>query len=173
MKVVLLIPPKDFKDETVSMAKLLFEKWGITPVIASYSNKECTGSHGAVYMPELNATKLNAQDYDAIVLVDGEGVDSYKLYDFRPLTDLVKNFAVSNKIIAALGNAIKIVSRANVIADRSIAAPDDEETRRLIRIYRGEESNNEVEFDGNILTAKSADYTQEFLDTLLAKLGAK
>ena len=49
MRVVMLIPPKDFRDESVSSIKNMLEKWGVEVVLASYSKKECVGSHGAVY----------------------------------------------------------------------------------------------------------------------------
>src|SRR5437660_32809 len=156
MKVLIIIPPKDFRDETVGLAKLLLGKWGLSPVIASYitASKECIGYHGAAYKIDINPTNLTSQGFDAMLLVDGPGVETYKLYDFRPLLDLVKDFSTNNKIVAAIGNSIKVLARANVIANRKVAAESDEESKRLVRIYRGSESGSDVESDRNLLTAK-------------------
>lgn len=173
MNVAIFIPPRDFRDETVSKAKLLMEKWNVKPVIVSYSTKDCVGYHGAVYKTDQNAAKVDAKEFDAILLVDGVGIEDYKLYDFRPLLELIKSFKNNGKIIAAIGNAVKIVTRSNIITDVQIAAPVDEETKRYIRIYRGNESESDVEFDKNILTAKNSDNVDSFIDTLLDKLGAK
>ncbi|MFP3215037.1 MAG: DJ-1/PfpI family protein, partial [Candidatus Micrarchaeota archaeon] len=85
----------------------------------------------------------------------------------------VKRFHDSNKIVGAIGNAIKIIARANVIMNTKISAPVDEETQRLIRIYYGVNSPMEVEFDKNILTARNPENAEAFAQLLLEKLGVK
>ncbi len=169
----MLIPPKDFKDESVSKAKLMFEKWGISVTITSYSTHDCIGYHGAVYRPDMNAARIDPNDFDALLLVDGKGVDDYKLYDFRPLLDTVKLFQMKNKPIAAVNNAIKIVARANIISNVKIAMPKDEESRRLIILYHGAQSKNEMEDDKNIMTLSNPDKIYDFADMIVGKLGAK
>lgn len=175
MKALLIIPPKDFRDETLSMTKLLLGKWGVTPVIASYTKegKVCVGAHGAMYKPDMNATKLTSEGFAAIMIIDGQGVDAYNLHDFMPLAILVKDFMDNKKIVAALGNSVKVIARANIITDRKVAAPKDDEVSRLIRIYRGKESENEIEFDKQLLTAKSNAKLDLFLNTLIEGLGLK
>ncbi|MDE1855774.1 MAG: DJ-1/PfpI family protein [Candidatus Micrarchaeota archaeon] len=175
MKALIIVPPKDFRDETVKMSILILGKWGVKPVIASYTKdlRECVGAHGAVYKPELNATKLTSEGFDALILADGPGVDTYKLNDFRPLLDLIKDFITNNKIVGAMGNSVKVVARANVISDRAISAPKDDEISRLIRIYRGKESQNEMQYDKHLLTAKSNAAMEQFLNTMLEKMGVK
>lgn len=173
MKVAILIPPKDFKDESVSAAKLMLEKWNVQPVITSYSNKECVGAHGAVYKPDLNTGRLLPSEFDGIILIDGAGIDSYKLYDFRPLLDIVKLFSDQKKPVCAVGNAMKIVARANIIQNVKIAMPKDDESKRLVLLYRGVPSENELEFDKNVLTLNNPGMIDEFTTRLLEHLGAK
>jgi putative intracellular protease/amidase len=173
MKVAILIPPKDFKDESVSQAKLMLEKWDVEPVITSYSTKECVGYHGAVYKPQINANRISASDFDGIILIDGNGVDSYKLYDFRPLLDLVKLFSDKNKPVCAINNSIKILARANIIQNLKVAMPKDEESRRLVILYRGVPSNNDMETEKNIMTLNNSELVEDFMDALLDKLGAR
>lgn len=173
MKVAMLLAPKDFKDESASKAKLMLEKWGIEVVITSYSTHDLVGYHGAVYKPQINAAKIHPDNFDAILLIDGKGVDGYKLYDFRPLLDTVKLFQMKKKPIAAISNAIKIVARANIISNVKIAMPKDEETVRLITLYHGTPSRNEIEDDKGIMTLSNPDKAMEFTDLLITKLGAK
>ncbi len=173
MRIALLLAPKNFKDESVSKAKLMLEKWDIEVVITSYSTHDLVGLHGAVYKPMINAAKINADDFDAIILVDGKGVDEYKLYDFRPLLDTVKMFQMKKKPIAAIGNAIKIVARANIIQNTKIAMPRDDDTQRLIMLYHGTPSKSEMDDDKGILTLSNPDKVYDFTDMLLAKIGAK
>ena len=169
----MLIPPKDFRDESVSSAKGMLEKWGVKVVLASYSTKECVGSHGAVYSRFLNAGHIKGNDFDAIILVDGPGVDSYKLYDFRPLLEVVSSFANRGKIIAGIDNAIKIIARSNVISEIKVAAPKDPFTRDLIRLYHGKASENYLEDQKNIITLSDPERIGHLSDLLLKRLGAK
>lgn len=173
MKIAMLIAPKNFKDESVSKAKLMLEKWGIEVTITSYSTHDCIGYHGAVYTPDLNAGRLNANDFDALLLIDGAGVDDYKLYDFRQLLDTVKLFQMKNKPIAAINNAIKIIARANIITNVKVAMPKDEESRRLIILYHGTPSKSEIEDDKGILTLSNPDKIIDFADLIIQRLGAK
>jgi protease I len=173
MKVALLVAPKDFKDESVSKAKLVLEKWGIEAVLTSYSTHDLVGYHGAVYKTELNAGRIDPNEFDAIILVDGKGVEEYKLYDFRQLLDLIKLFQMKKKPIAAINNAIKILARANIIANVKVAMPKDQESQRLITLYHGTPSRNEVEDDKGIMTLNNPDKVYEFTDMLVGKLGAK
>lgn len=175
MKTLIIIPPKDFRDETVSMSILILGKWGVAPVIGSYTKdgRECVGAHGATYKPEVNATKLTSEGYDSLIIADGPGVETYKLYDFMPLSNLVKDFINNNKVVVAIGNSVKVVARANVVTDRKVSAPKDEEVSRLIRIYRGKESANEMEYDKHLLTAKTNHNIELVLNTMLENMGVK
>ena len=173
MKVAILVSPKDFKDESLSNLKLMLDKWGVESVLTSYSTHELVGYHGAVYNAGINAAKIVPGDFDAIILIDGKGVDEYKLYDFRQLLDMIKLFSDKKKIIAAIGNSMKIVARANIVSNVKIATPKDEDTKRLVILYHGIPSKEELEFDKNILTLSNNDKILDFSDLLLKKLGAK
>jgi hypothetical protein len=173
MKVAILVSPKDFKDESLSNLRMMLDKWGVESVLTSYSTHELVGYHGAVYNADINAAKITPYDFDAIILIDGKGVDEYKLYDFRQLLDTIKLFSMQKKMIAAIGNSIKIIARANIIAGVKIAMPKDEDTQRLIILYHGTPSKEELEFDKGILTLGNDDKILNFSDLLLKKLGAK
>jgi putative intracellular protease/amidase len=168
MKVAILIAPRDFKDETLSSLQLMFGKNDIDSVVASFSLNDCFGVHGAVVKPKAEARELEPQTYDALVLVDGPGVDSLKLYDYRPLLDLVKAFHDANKIVVGIGNSVKTIARANVIKDTKIAKSDDREVAKTTQLYRGAASDDTLVLDKNILTLSDSDRMSE-----LAKLLAE
>lgn len=175
MKAAILITPRDFKDESVSTTKRTLEKWHVDTFIACYSMSECTGYHGATYRPDIDASKIHPDDYDALILIDGQGVDLYKLHDYRPLLDTVKLFHMHNKLVAGIGNAVKILARANIISDTKIAFPNIEEVRRLVILYKGVPSKNFVELDKGILTLSTPDPDRlsEFGSALIEGLGVK
>lgn len=173
MKAAIVIAPKEFRDETVARAKMMFQKWGVTPVIVGLVPRECVGSHGAVYMPDINLNKLRAADFDAIFLVDGAGVDAYKLYELTPLLDLLREFNENGKIIAGVGNAMKVIARSNIVAGKKISVPKDPEIDRFVRLYKGVVSQEDMEWGTNIMSLKDYTKTDEFVGRILDKLGAR
>ncbi len=171
MKFAIFIAPKDFKDETVSMLKRVFEKWGVQYSIASYANKDCIGYHGAVYKPDINAAKISPMDFDGIVLADGKGFEDYRLFEYRPLLDTITMFNERGKYVGAINNAIKAVARANIIKDKKIAMPQEEEMRRLILLFHGIPSNEGIEIAGNLVTIKNSTNLEISLRELLQHIG--
>ncbi|MCW6159938.1 MAG: DJ-1/PfpI family protein [Candidatus Micrarchaeales archaeon] len=171
MRFLVFIAPNNFRDETVSTIKMFFERWGIDYDISSYSKKECVGAHGAVYSPSVNTNVAAVGNYDGIVLVDGNGIEDYKLYEYRPLLDLLLQFNSQNKIIGAVNNAIKVVARANIINGKKMVVPDDVETKRAILLFHGVPSDKNVEISGNIATMKGSSLETQ-VHELLQHIGA-
>ncbi len=173
MEFLIFIPPNDFKDESVSVLKMFFERWGIKPVITSYSTKECVGAHGARYMPDINANKIDPAKYSGIALIDGPGVETYKLQEFRPFFDVLNKFNSLHKYIIAIGNAQKIAAKANVIKGKKIAAPEDKETQRVVQLFHGAISGNDSEIDGNIISFKGSAAIEGSMHSVLEHMGVK
>ncbi len=168
MKVAILIAPRDFKDETVSHLQLLFGKSDIESQVVSLTTKPCTGYHGAVIKPQADARAMETGTFDVLLIADGPGVESLKLYDHRPLLDLIKAFHDNHKKVAGIGNGIRAVARANIIKDTRIAKTD-EETEKLVRLYRGKPTEDFVVNDRSIVTASGVDNIPDFIAALSQK----
>ena len=173
MRILVFIPPNDYRDETLKITKEFLDKWGVNYSISSFSNTECVGSHGSTCKLNINTSKANISDYDGIMLLDGKGIDKYKVYEFRPLLDIINEFNKRGKFVAAISNGIKIAARANVIKDKKISMPRDEEVKKLVILFRGIPSENNIMADGNIYTIKDSSKLDETLPELLAHLGIK
>lgn len=169
LKVAIIIPPKEFKDETVSRLSLLLTKKDVGNSVASLTLKECLGYHGAVLKPDAELIELDPTQIDALIIADGPGVDSLKMYDYRPLLDLVKAFSDRKKMIAGIGNGIKVVARANIIKDTKIAGINREDDK-LVQLYRGIISDNYLVLDKNILTLSNSEKIDEFVTCLIEGL---
>ena len=171
MRIAVVVPQNGFKDETVNVAREFLLKWHVEPVIASLSVGDCRGYHGAAAKTIINIDNVRTVDFDGILLVDGPGVEQYAMYDYRPLLDAVRHFYEGGKLVAGVGNAIKILARANVIANVKIAAPKDEEARRLSILYRGILTRNGIESDRNVVTLGRQEMMNEFMSAILRELG--
>jgi hypothetical protein len=170
MRFLIFVPPKEFRDESVSLVKLFFDKWGIDYSVSSYTSSDCVGSHGAVYKPDINTSRVSSEDYNGIVLIDGNGIDLYKLYDYRPLLDLLLRFNNAKKFIVGIDNAVKIPARANIVKDRPVAT-DDKETIRLVKLFHGVPSANVLELSGNLITIKKASDVEDSMPKVLEHIG--
>ncbi len=173
MKILIFIAPNDYKDETLERVRLLLGKWDVKYSIGSYSKGECKGYHGAVCMPDVNANSVDTSEYDGIIIVDGKGIDTYKLYDFRPLLDLVLKFNASKKQICAVGNSVKVLARANIVKGIKVATPDDEEAKRLVLLFHGVPTQKEYEIGENVYTIRDSNNIDSAILDMLSRAGVK
>jgi hypothetical protein len=128
--------------------------------------------HGAVYYPSIHTSKVFGDEYDGIFLIDGAGIDEFKLFDYRPLLDLMIKMNDRKKFIVSINNAAKIPARANVIKDRRIAT-DDKETIRLVTLFHGVPSNEPLEISGNIISIKGSNDIEDAMESVLTHMGVK
>ncbi|MEM3841215.1 MAG: DJ-1/PfpI family protein [Candidatus Micrarchaeaceae archaeon] len=173
MKYLLFVPPKNFRDESLKTVRLLFDRWKIGYSISSYTKSGVgTGAHGATAKIDINTNKANPEEYDGIILLDGSGIEEYKIYDFRPLLDLVNLFIRLNKRVVSIGNSAKILAKANVIKGLSISAPKDPSVRNMIEMFHGSPSDKGMEISGNIITMNGSELEysiQKFLEHIGVK----
>jgi putative intracellular protease/amidase len=173
IKVLIFVVQKDFKDETLSFIRMFLEKWRINYFITSYSKGECTGYHGAVCKPSINTNSVSTNDFDGIVIIDGKGIDEYKLYEYRPFLDIIMLFAKKGKFVCAINNSIKILARANIIKGKKIAVYSDEEAKKLIILFHGVPSDKDIEIADNIFTIKDSSKLDETIPKMFEALGIK
>lgn len=173
MKFLIFIPPNDFRDESLSTIRMFFDRWNVGYQVTSYSVKECIGMHGASCMPDINTNKVETSGYDGIIFIDGAGVDTYKLPEFRPLLDVILKFNNGNKYIGAVGNSVKVLAKANIIKGKKLAVPDDAEVKKVVQLFHGVPSDKSMEIDGNIITIRDSKALEESLNPILEHLGVK
>jgi len=172
IKVAIVIPPKNFRDETLSTLDLLLAKKDIKKEVSGFTSKDCVGFHGAVVKPDSKILSLDPVSTSALILADGPGVDSLKLYDYRPLLDIVKSFHDNKKVIVGIGNGIKIVARANIVRDTKIAS-NDKDVEKLVSLYRGlAVTNNYLVRDKSIITLSDPNKIDELVTLLSEELGS-
>ncbi len=126
--------------------------------------------HGAVVRPDINTSRVNYEEYDGIVLIDGSGSDEYKLQDYRPLLDLMLLFDRKKRYIISINNTAKIPARANIVNKANIAT-DDEESIRLVRLFHGMPSEKPFEMNGNLITIRNSKDVEEALQVILERIG--
>jgi Putative intracellular protease/amidase len=174
MRMLVFIPPSDFKDDALKLAVLFMEKWGLGYDVASYRTGECIGSQGHVRNVSFNAKDADVTRYDGIIIVGGTGIDKYKLADFRPLLDLIVKFDRGGKQICAIGTGIKVIPRANIIKGKKIVSNGDSSIIQNVALFHGLPSDKHFEVSGNIVTISDREiaYIEEGMSAFVERLGA-
>ncbi|MGC8567862.1 MAG: DJ-1/PfpI family protein [Candidatus Micrarchaeia archaeon] len=170
MKMLTFITKTDFKDESLSLVKTFFEKWKIENTIATYSATQATGYHGSMLPVGIDMAKAKPADYEGIVLIDGKGIESSRIYEYRPLLDMVTMFNNANKYIIAFDNAIKVVARANIIANKRVSAYDTE-LKRLVLLFHGIPVEEPIVRFNNLITLGNSKLIENQMVNILKYIG--
>ena len=157
-KVLMIIAPKNFRDEELFDTKEEIEKRGNSVTIASVSKEIATGMLGKTATPELTLEEVKVEDYDAIVFVGGVGSSIY--FSDPKAHQIAKEAAEKGKIIAAICIAPSILANAGLLKGKRVTAFPSEEKNLKEKgaIYTA----TSVERDGKIITADGPSSARDF-----------
>jgi protease I len=160
-KVLMVIAPKDFRDEELFEPMAVFESNGLKVDVVSTTKGECVGMLGNKITVEKTIYDVSPDDYVAIVIVGGIGSKEY-LWNNTRLIELVKEFYNQNKVVSAICLSPVVLARAGILKNKKATvypAPEAiEELKKAGAIYE----DRGVVVDGNVVTAKSPDYARLF-----------
>lgn len=151
MKALIVLSPKDFKDEEFRSVKLALEKESAKIHILCFSRQECFGEHGMSVAPNASLDSISPDEYDAIILVGGPGVLKYHLNEYLPLLNLVKSFDEAGKAIVGISEGIFIAIGANIVKEKKVAALNGE-MAEMISKRRGIPINQNLVVSKNLIT---------------------
>ena len=159
-KVIMIIPPIEFRDEELFETKEVIEKADIEVKIASTvdTQNKCVGMLKGIVIPDMQLADIQIEDYDAFVFIGGTGTTI--LWNNSIAFKIVQDAVMLNKITAAISTAPVIFANAGVIKNKRITVWKGEENKMIARggIYTG----NRVEYDGTMITAKGTESAKQF-----------
>jgi protease I len=167
-KVVMIIPPIDFRDEELFVPKELFEDNGIFVHVASTvdTQRTCIGMLKGTIVPDLKIADIRVENYDAFVYIGGDGA-TFLWYDTFA-TKIAADAIGLNKIVAAISNAPVILANANILLYKRVTVHKNEEGKMLVKgAYC---TGARVEFDGNIITANGPESAEQFARSIIKGL---
>ena len=115
--ILMIISPRDFRDEELFEPKRIFEEKGAKVVLASTQTGEARGMLGGTARPELRISKAKAEDYNAIVVVGGIGSREY-LWNDKDLASLVTQAFQESRVVAAICLSPVVLARAGILKGR-------------------------------------------------------
>lgn len=169
MKALMVLAPKNFRDEEYRTPALKLERAGITVHVAGPTSGPYTGMLGKVVTPDLTLDQVNVDDYDAVVIVGGSGSKDY-LWNNSKLMGIVNEASKKNKTIAAICLSGAVLAKAGILKGRVATVFPTGECIRLLQWNGADYVKKGVVVDGKIITAEGPGNSEEFADAIIASL---
>ena len=170
-RVCMIIPQIGFQDEELFQVRTKLEASGVDVHIASSSSTSATGMFGSDITPEMLLDFVNPDDFDAIVLVGGFGIDHY--FKHTRLFEMVQRACQLDKVVAALSTASSILSLAGVLKGRKATTwvgPTNDKYRQILRLGGSKFTGESVEIDWPVITSADSESIEEFTEVLMEAL---
>jgi len=167
-KILMIIAPKDFRDEEYFIPKEKFEKSGFSVITASAEKGKCLGKLGGTANASMSLNEINTDDYDAVVFVGGGGSSVY--FDDKKAHDIAKSFYRSGKVTSAICIAPMILVNSGVLTGKkgTVFPSEIDNMKNGGVIYTGKD----VEVDGTIVTANGPAAAGAFAGKIIELLKA-
>ena len=168
-KVVMIIAPRDFRDEELFDVKSALEAAGATVRVACTSLDEATGMLGGKAKPDVLVGDLDVADFDAVIFVGGAGArvywDNPTAHHIASLTDKY------GKVLGAICFAPVTLAKAGVLDSRKATVWKSE--KDALEAMGAEYTGADVEVDGEIITANGPEASEEFAEAIIKALAAQ
>lgn len=167
--VLLIIAPKDFRDEELFITQTELEKSGIPTSIASTQKGECIGSKGGVAIAALSLDQINIKDFATLVFIGGIG--SRIFFEDQKVFKLAQEMHAAGRVVAAICIAPVILAKAGLLNHKkaTVFSSEIETIEDLGAHYTG----MDVTVDDNIITGYGPQSSLRFAKRIIEKITAK
>lgn len=158
MKALLIIAPRNFRDEEYFHTKEELEKAGVEVTTASKSAGDVAGMKGGTATAETDLRDVDAGDYDAVAFIGGGGASVY--FNNPAAQGIAKKALEGGKVLAAICIAPSILANAGLLKGKKATAFSSEESN--LRSKGADWTGEGVTVDGRIITADGPSSAREF-----------
>jgi len=157
-KVVMIIAPQNFRDEELLQPKRVLTEKGAAVTVACASLETAKGMLGAEVKPDMLASEIKPEDWDAIILVGGTGATHY--FEDSSVHSTLKGAIKENKIVGAICIAPVTLANAGILVGKKATVYSSE--AQSLKDKGAEYTGKDVERDGKIITASRPQAAEEF-----------
>ncbi len=165
-RVVIVIAPRDFRDEELMIPLEYLRKRKVEVQVASQQTADAVGMLGLHVVPDLELASIDPGEFDGIILVGGSG--AVTLWPDTMLHRVVRSFADERKPIGAICLAPAILARAGVL--KGVKATVFLSARDELLKGAAVLSKRDVETSGNIITASGPKASAAFVKAFYRRL---
>lgn len=165
-KVLMVIAPKDFRDEEFEKPYELLKANNIQVTVASSSKQPSKGMLGKIVKPDALLSDVDAKDFDAVVFVGGTGAQAY--FNDPTCHALAKTADEQKKLVSAICIAPSILANAGLLKDKTATCWQSEASN--LKQKGANYTGKPVEEDGRIITGVGPAAAEAFAKRLLKRL---
>lgn len=175
-KILIIIAPKNFRDEEFEVPYKKFISLGAEVTVASLKKGTASGMFGAKVEVSVTLNEINEFDFDAVIFVGGAGTPDVRT-DKRAV-EIAKNSA-GHQVLAAICWAPTILAKSGAVKGKktTVWLGDDAEygmkTSAVMQKYGAEFIDKNVVEDGNIITGNGPAAAEIFATAIINKLSNK
>lgn len=165
-KILMIIAPKDFRDEEYLIPHQVFNQGGFEVEVASKEVTEAIGMFNTKVKIDKDISQVNLDDYQGIVFVGGKGASIY--FNDPIALNLAKKSFAKGKVIGAICIAPSILANAGILKNKKATAYPTEQSNlnQQGALY----TNEAVTIDDKIITGQGPKAAQEFAEKILSAL---
>lgn len=168
-RAVLIIASANFRDEELFQTKSELEKANIETVIASTKTGVIRGMLRGRAEAEILVSKLNVDDYDAIIFVGGSGAKEY--FNNSVALNIARQARDKQKVLAAICIAPAVLANAGLLD--GLRATSFSSERIKLQRAGAQYTGSDVERDGLIITASGPEAATQFGKTIVEALESR
>jgi protease I len=165
-KVLMVVAPKNFRDEEYQKPRQVLEQAGFEIEVASRGVLEAEGMFGTKAKIDKDITQINIDDYLGVIFVGGTGAAVY--FEDQNALNLAKTAFEKGKVVGAICIAPSILANAGILEGKKATAFSTEQENLTLR--RAQYTGEPVTVDGKIVTANGPGAAEEFGKRLVDKL---
>jgi protease I len=169
-KALLIIAPKNFRDEELFHTKEELEHAGAKTMVASAKAGKAVGMLGGLATAEFGLDQVKVDDYDAVVFIGGGGASVY--FNDKKALSIASEASKKGKKICAICIAPVILANAGVLKGKKATVWDGEYVEKL-ESKGAQYTAESVEVDGNVITADGPTSAREFGRAIAKSLGVR
>jgi protease I len=170
-KIVLVVAPKDYRDEEYEETKQALEEAGVSVYVASTDVTEAMGLKSGRAPVDFLLRNVSPNDFQGIVFIGGPGSKNYVGHDVAE--NLIRKFMSQGKVIGAICYAPAILAKAGLLSGKRATGwktEDNEEVPDMIIRGGGTYVEEPIVVEDNIVTAFNHQSAKEFGKTLARML---
>lgn len=167
--VLLVIAPKDFRDEELFITQAELEKNGLKTIITSTTTGDCIGSKGGTTFATQDIHQINTNEFATVVFIGGIG--SRIFFEDDTAISLAQQMHAKGNPVAAICIAPVILAKAGLLNHKkaTVFSSEIETIESLGAYYTG----MDVTVDGNIITAYGPQSALRFAKRIAEKVKSK
>jgi len=160
-KVLIIIAPRNFRDEEFQEPKAILEKAGVKVIVASTEAGTAKGMFGMQVIPNTTVDKVDPAEFDAIVVVGGGGSQTY-LWNNLQVQKIVQAMHRKGGIVAAICISPAVLAKAGILKGRKATVFPSADAISELKKAGAIVSDAPVMVDGKIITGKGPEAAREF-----------